>query len=67
MARLGEKMKNAKKYHSGKKTAWEGNKVAPDSPDRCKGCQVKYKDMSAGQFNRHLKALNKGEDDCPDV
>jgi len=60
-----EKMKLAKKASQGS-TAWGGKKIDKDSSDKCRGCQKRFRDMTAAQFTRHVKAEQNG-DDCPDV
>ena len=49
--------------NSGGNTEWSTSKIKSDKGGHCKGCQKKYKDMTAAQFNAHRKA---GFDDCPD-
>jgi hypothetical protein len=62
---MGEKISRAKKNGNVPKN-WSGGSVTKDSGGACKGCGIKYAKMTAGQFNRHLKAYNAGDDDCPD-
>lgn len=63
---IGKKMKIAKT--AGSKTAWNaGTTVKKDSDDKCRGCQKRYSKMTAAEFNAHWVALQKGQDDCPNV
>lgn len=65
MARLGEKIANAKKYGKGTGN-WSSKNIKKGSDDRCPGCQKRYKDMGAGTFTNHMKSFDAGLG-CPDV
>lgn len=63
---IGRKIKAFQQAEPGM-TRWQAlQKVQKDTPGRCKGCNKKYANMSAGEFNRHKEFLDQGSDMCPD-
>lgn len=64
MARMGERIKNAQKYHGGKDTEWSTLSTSRGG-DRCKGCGRRWDKMTARQLRDHAKCKDK--DGCPET